>query len=115
MEDCMVSASGHERDNKVSIHKPQQLAYLSLGTTDMEAWKRLLFILGCHISTDTDNMLRAAIDDRDYRIAVRKADFDDIETLGWEFSNVAELESVVNRLRVSGHDPQVISEPSEYE
>lgn len=89
------------------------LGYVVVDSADLDAWESFATdIFGMAVSERTDDLLRLRIDDKCYRIEIRKADTDGVNTIGWEVAGAAQLEEVAARLEALGYavkreDPKV--------
>ncbi|TMR38664.1 hypothetical protein ETD96_15880 [Actinomadura geliboluensis] len=83
---------------------PGQLGYVGIDSTDVGAWRRILSLLGCEVDGMGDGSVRAAVDDRPYRLSVQPSHRDDVSHLGWELADRAALHDLVDGLRRAGLD-----------
>lgn len=89
------------------------LGYVVVDATDLDAWERFATeIFGMAVAERTDDMLRLRIDEKCYRIDVRRADRDGVNTIGWEVAGAAQVEEVAQRVEALGYavkreDPSV--------
>lgn len=80
------------------------LGYLGLSSPSVDAWRDYATdILGMEVAEaregyDADT-LYLRMDDREHRIAIRPADLDDIEYIGWEAKDRTAYRQVLDRLR----------------
>ncbi|QHG84747.1 MULTISPECIES: VOC family protein [Rhodococcus] len=80
------------------------LGYLVIETTQFEQWKRFgTFLCGMQIADESDDVVRFRVDEKLYRVEVRRADRDRIAVIGWEVSGPAELRALQERLDAAGH------------
>ena len=80
------------------------LGYLAIDTTDIERWRTLAFDvldLGEGAGSD-DDTLYLRIDERSYRLIIRRAETDRLTAMGWEVRDELALERVRNSLREHG-------------
>lgn len=75
------------------------LSYVGLEATDLDAWAAFSTeFLGMPVVRDGDDRLKLRMDERTYRIDVRRGDTDRLAWLGWEVSSAADLAGLERRL-----------------
>jgi 3,4-dihydroxy-9,10-secoandrosta-1,3,5(10)-triene-9,17-dione 4,5-dioxygenase len=90
-----------------------QLGYLRLGVQEIDWWRRIADLVGFGQATDAPaGELQLRTDaERDYRIAVHRADVPGLSAVGWEVAGPRELSVVRDRLQALG--ASVIGAPGE--
>ncbi|MFJ4828938.1 VOC family protein [Streptomyces sp. NPDC088747] len=79
------------------------LGYISAEATDLEQWPAFAEnILGAQVVERTPERLRLRLDERAWRIEVRKGTRDRIDTIGWEAAGHADLDVIAQRLADDG-------------
>ena len=82
----------------------RSLGYLRVDATDLDAWVRYASdLLGLQVANRTDDFVEFRMDQKEYRLAVRKADQDGLTAVGWEVGGPQELDAIVTRLTDSGY------------
>ena len=82
----------------------QTLGYTVISATDLDAWERFAVdLLGLQVAERTPDRLRLRMDDKAYRLDVRKDTRDGVSTLGWEVASADDLEEIVGRLEAGGY------------
>ena len=82
----------------------RSLGYLRVDATDLDAWVRYASdLLGLQVANRTDDVVEFRMDQKEYRLAVRKADQDGLTAVGWEVGGPQELDAIVTRLTDSGY------------
>lgn len=80
------------------------LGYALVSATNLPAWKAFAVdLLGLQIVEHTDERLLLRMDDKAYRIDIRLAPDDRVNTLGWEVVGAADLAELTARLEVAGY------------
>ena len=80
------------------------LGYLTIDTTDLERWRTLAFDvldLG-EGALSTDDSLYLRIDERSYRLVIRRGETDKLTAMGWEVRDELALDRVRAALREHG-------------
>lgn len=80
-----------------------ELAYIGIEASDLDAWQSFAVdLLGMHVAERNDSVLRLRLDDRVHRIIVRKGAADDLSFSGYECSNSAQMDSLIEVLVTNG-------------
>lgn len=81
------------------------LGYLAIDTTDFDRWRTLAFdVLDLGDSADsTEDTLYLRLDERAYRLVIRRGETDRLTAMGWEVRDELALERVRDSLRHHGH------------
>lgn len=75
------------------------LSYVGIEATDLEAWASFSTeFLGMPAVVEGDDRLKLRMDERTYRIDVRRGSADGLAWLGWEVASAADLASLERRL-----------------
>lgn len=75
------------------------LSYVGVEATDLDAWAAFgTEFLGMPVVREGDDRLKLRMDERTYRIDVRRGTTDRLAWLGWEVSSAADLASLDRRL-----------------
>lgn len=88
------------------------LGYVIVDATDLDAWESFATdIFGMAVAERTEDVLRLRLDEKCYRIEVRKSDRDGVNTLGWEVAGAAQVEEIASKVEALGYavkreDPQ---------
>lgn len=81
------------------------LSYVGIQAVDLDAWQQFATdFLGMPSSREGDDRLLLRMDERAYRLDVRRGDDDRLLWLGWEVSTKAALQTAVAELRDAGVD-----------
>jgi 2,3-dihydroxybiphenyl 1,2-dioxygenase len=81
------------------------LAYLVVEASDLDAWSAFACdLLGMQVASSDEDRLLLRMDERSYRIDVRRSDRDRILSLGWEVAGPADLDAIADTLSASGYD-----------
>lgn len=81
------------------------LAYLVVESSDLDAWATFASgLLGMQVASFDDDRLLLRMDERSYRLDVRRSDQDRIASLGWEVAGPAELDALAETLSASGYE-----------
>lgn len=82
----------------------RSLGYALVETRDLDAWRRFATdVVGLMPAAGTtDDQLLLRMDDRPFRICVRRGDRERFIAPGWEFASKAELDDVIRRLEQAG-------------
>ncbi|MCU1502697.1 MAG: Glyoxalase/bleomycin resistance protein/dioxygenase [Ilumatobacteraceae bacterium] len=79
------------------------LGYLIVNTTDVEAWREyacdVFGLQGVELGPDR---LLLRMDDKSYRLDVRKSEVNGFQAVGWEVSSAADLEALAGTLEADG-------------
>jgi 2,3-dihydroxybiphenyl 1,2-dioxygenase len=87
------------------VARVRGLAYLVVEATDLEAWSVFASdLLGMQVASSDADRLLLRMDERSYRIDVRRSDQNRIRSLGWEVAGPAELDALAETLSVSDHE-----------
>jgi len=79
------------------------LGYLGITATDLDAWKEFAVdVHGMQAVEHTDDRLLLRIDERSWRLDIRRGDADDVDTIGWEVQGPADLAEFAQRLTDGG-------------
>ena len=82
----------------------QSLGYAIVSATDIPAWKAFAVdLLGLQPAIESEDRLLLRMDEKAYRIDVRKTDKDFVQTLGWEVSGPRELEELSAAVEAAGY------------
>lgn len=80
------------------------LGYALVEARDLDAWKKFACdLLGLQAVTDTADRLVLRLDDKSYRLDIRRGDADAVTVLGWEVKGPKELEELAQRLESNGY------------
>jgi len=81
-----------------------QLGYLIIGVSDLEAWRGLASsVLGTElVPGDTKSTTYLRMDEHHHRIELRSDGSDDLQVIGWEVPDAATLHAVAQRLENAG-------------
>ncbi|PBC48257.1 glyoxalase [Rhodococcus sp. ACS1] len=80
------------------------LGYVVIETTQYDEWKRFgNSLCGMQIADEFDGFLRFRIDNKIYRVEVRRSTRDRIAVIGWEVSGPQELQALQARLEAEGY------------
>ena len=80
------------------------LAYAIVSATDLQAWETFAVeLLGLQIAEKSEERLLLRMDEKSYRLDIRKGETDGVTTVGWEVGGPAELETLASRLESSGY------------
>jgi 2,3-dihydroxybiphenyl 1,2-dioxygenase len=79
------------------------LGYVVVNTTDLEKWRAFASdLLGLQaVEVSKDRML-LRMDDKSYRLDVRRSDSDGVDAVGWEMSSAADLQELSEVLQAEG-------------
>jgi 2,3-dihydroxybiphenyl 1,2-dioxygenase len=81
----------------------RSLGYTVVSATDLTAWKEFAVdLLGLQVAAEDPTRLLLRMDEKSYRLDIRKADEDRVASLGWEVSDQAELDRTADALEASG-------------
>lgn len=85
------------------------LGYVIIETRDLEAWREFgTKALGAmEAQSPSDDALLLRIDDRPFRLWVRKGERDAFIAPGWEYASKEAYDEALARLRDAGHDVEV--------
>lgn len=87
------------------------LAYVVIHATDLDAWTAFgSDLLGLQVAHRDDDRLLLRMDERSYRLDIRRSGDDRVSTLGWEVGGPAELDAICDRLTTAGVEVQRHSE-----
>ncbi|MCW2495144.1 VOC family protein [Jatrophihabitans sp.] len=80
------------------------LGYALISATDLSEWKAFAVdLLGLQIASETDDRLLLRMDEKSYRLDVRRhSEAGGVTTLGWEVKGAAELEELSASLEAAG-------------
>ncbi|MDF3311576.1 VOC family protein [Rhodococcus sp. T2V] len=80
------------------------LGYVVIETTQFDEWRRFgKSLCGMQIADEFDGFLRFRIDNKNYRVEVRRSTRDRIAVIGWEVSGPQELQALRARLEAEGY------------
>lgn len=80
------------------------LGYVVVDATDLDAWETFATeIFGLMVAERTPEMLRLRIDEKCYRIDVRKSDRDGVSAIGWEAAGPAQVEELAKSVEALGY------------
>jgi 3,4-dihydroxy-9,10-secoandrosta-1,3,5(10)-triene-9,17-dione 4,5-dioxygenase len=80
------------------------LGYVVVSATDLDAWEDFACgLLGLQCAVKDTDQLQLRMDDKSYRLDIRRSDEDNVQTLGWEVRGERELREVADRLRDAGY------------
>lgn len=80
-----------------------QLGYLALKTARIDEWQDLAVnILGAQVRDDSDDVALLRFDERHHRIALRPAENEGVDAIGWEVPTSAEIDILAEKLRKQG-------------
>ena len=80
------------------------LGYIVISAPDLDAWEQFACgLLGMQVAERGEDLLRLRMDDRVYRIEVRREAADTVTVLGWEVASAAGLETIAGRLEAAGY------------
>jgi 3,4-dihydroxy-9,10-secoandrosta-1,3,5(10)-triene-9,17-dione 4,5-dioxygenase len=83
------------------------LAYIGFASPAADEWRSFgPDVLAAELAPDgPDGAIRLRVDDAAWRIAIRSADTNDLDYLGWDVGNAAGLDELVEKVTASGRDP----------
>jgi len=74
-----------------------------VSATDLTAWKEFAVdLLGLQVAAQDPTRLLLRMDEKSYRLDIRKADEDRVASLGWEVADQVELDRIADALEASG-------------
>lgn len=80
------------------------LGYAVVEARDLDAWKEFACdLLGMQATTHTADRLVLRLDDKAYRLDIRRGDADAVTVLGWEVKGPKELEELAQTLESNGY------------
>lgn len=80
------------------------LGYVVVDSTDLDAWESFATnIFGLGVAERTDDMLRLRIDEKCYRLDIRRADREGVNTIGWEVASEAHVEQIAQQVEALGY------------
>ncbi|XVV15142.1 VOC family protein [Actinoplanes sp. CA-131856] len=80
------------------------LGYVLVEASDLGAWKSFAVdLLGLQAVTDTEERLTLRMDEKSYRLDIRRGPADAVTTLGWEVRGKRELEELARKLEANGY------------
>lgn len=80
------------------------LGYLVFEVTDIPAWIEFATVHGMQIVEQSEDRALLRLDDRSWRIQLRKSDVDRINAIGWEVQGAADVAEFAERLRDGGYE-----------
>lgn len=92
------------------------LGYLIIDATDLESWKFFASdLLGLQVDSLAPEQLVLRMDEAAYRLDIRKASSDKVNTIGWEVRGQGDLDELAARLEEQGFavkrgDPDAVAE-----
>lgn len=87
------------------------LGYTVVTATDLDAWRAFAVdLLGLQIAEDTPDRLLLRMDEKAYRVDIRRGDVDRVSTLGWEVAGQRELEELTSAVEAAGFAVKVCDE-----
>lgn len=79
------------------------LGYVLVEATDLDAWHAFACdLLGLQAAVREDNRLVLRLDEKAYRLDIRRSETDRVTALGWQVKGPNELEELVGRLESAG-------------
>lgn len=83
---------------------PKALAYLGIGSPQAMEWATFgPEVIGFELaSVATDGSVYLRTDDRHHRVAIHRAETDEVQYIGWEMQGRDELEAAVDRVKQHG-------------
>lgn len=82
----------------------RSLGYAIVSATDLDAWKEFAAdLLGLQVVEHTADRLLLRMDEKAYRLDVRRSDTDEVSVLGWEVAGPKELEELATALERAGY------------
>ncbi|MFJ6660321.1 VOC family protein [Streptomyces sp. NPDC091377] len=87
------------------------LGYVIVEARDLGAWKAFASdLLGLEAAVETPDRLRLRMDDKTYRLDIRRGDTDGVTAIGWEVRGPEELEEIAARLESDGYSVERAAE-----
>lgn len=84
------------------------LGYLIVQATDLDEWQTFACdLLGLQAVARTSDRLSLRVDEKAYRIDIRRADVDAVTVIGWEVPGPRELEQLAQALEAHGYAVKV--------
>lgn len=82
----------------------RSLGYAIVSATDLVAWKEFAVdLLGLQVVEQTPDRLLLRMDEKAYRLDIRRSDTDEVSALGWEVTGPNELDELATRLERAGY------------
>lgn len=79
------------------------LGYVVIEAKDLGAWKQFACdLLGFQASVETADRLKLRVDEKSYRLDIRRGNADSVAVLGWEVKGAEELEELRRSLEAHG-------------
>ncbi|WP_033292447.1 VOC family protein [Amycolatopsis jejuensis] len=94
----------------------RSLGYAIVAAPDLTAWKEFAAdLLGLQVAESSADRLLLRMDEKAYRLDIRKADHGGVTAIGWETAGPAELDEIAARLDAAGYpvtreDPKLAQE-----
>lgn len=89
------------------MSKPQvrALGYAIVDSADLEGWERFASdLLGLQVANKTDDLVEFRVDEKEYRLAVRRStEREGVTVLGWETSGPVELAELAAQVEAEGY------------
>ncbi|MEV6424524.1 VOC family protein [Streptomyces sp. NPDC051662] len=80
------------------------LGYVVVEAQDLDAWRKFARdLLGLQPTVDTPDRLLLRMDEKAYRLDIRRGDTDQVTAIGWEVKGPKELEEIAARLESNGY------------
>jgi len=80
------------------------LGYVVIEARDLDAWASFASdLLGLQIASRSDDRLLLRLDDKSYRLDIRRGEVDAVTVLGWEVKGPNELSELAERLERNGY------------
>lgn len=87
------------------------LGYAIVSATDIPAWKAFAVdLLGLEPASQSNDRLLLRMDEKAYRIDVRKSTDDLVKVLGWEVAGPRELRDLVSAVEAAGYPVKICDE-----
>ena len=82
----------------------RSLGYVVVEATDLDAWKAYACdLLGLQAVVDTPDRLLLRLDEKAYRVDIRRGDTDAVSAIGWEVKGQRELDELAKSLESNGY------------
>ena len=82
----------------------RSLGYVVVEATDLDAWKAYACdLLGLQAVVDTPDRLLLRLDEKAYRVDIRRGDTDAVSSIGWEVKGQRELDELAKSLESNGY------------
>ncbi|MFG1667671.1 VOC family protein [Streptomyces sp. Y7] len=87
------------------------LGYVIVSTTDVPAWKSFAVdLLGLQAAEESADRLLLRMDEKAYRVDVRRDTRESVQTLGWEVAGPEELKELAGEVEAAGYPVKVCDE-----